>query len=65
MWSCDHTVMVPLPYPNRKQLSSVAHRMTLSREARKRQGQGALVPRNYSPLTPIMQRLYSQSDEVI
>ena len=42
-------------------MTSVAQRMNASREARKRQGG---MTRTYSPLTPIIQRLYSKSDEV-
>ena len=41
-------------------MSSVHQRMTLRREARKKQG--GLIPRNFSPLTPVFQRF--KSDEV-
>jgi len=44
----------------REQMSSVHMRMTLRREARKKQG--GLLPRNFSPLTPVFQRF--KSDEV-
>ncbi len=42
----------------REQMSSVQMRMTLRREARKKQG--GLIPRNYSPLTPVLQRFKSE-----
>lgn len=44
-------------------MSTVAQRMTLNREHRKHHG--GLIPRNYSPLTPIIQRYNSsKGDEV-
>ena len=43
-------------------MTSVAQRMNASREARKRQGGRA--PRTFSPLTPVIQRMYSNPDEV-
>ena len=45
-------------------MTSVTQRMTASREARKHRG-GGHVTRTFSPLTPIIQRLYSgKTDEV-
>ncbi len=49
---------------DRKQLSSVAQRMTMNREHRKHQGGGLIPPRNYSPLTPIIQRYSSKEEDV-
>ena len=44
-------------------MTSVTQRMTASREARKHRG--GHVQRTFSPLTPIIQRLYSgKTDEV-
>lgn len=44
----------------KKQLMSVAQRMNQNREHRKHHG--GLVPRNYSPLTPIMQKYKQEED---
>ncbi|XP_064400778.1 histone-lysine N-methyltransferase SETD1B-like isoform X2 [Halichondria panicea] len=43
-----------------KQMTSVAQRMNANGEARKR---GGGITRTFSPLTPIIQHLYSKSDE--
>ncbi len=43
-------------------MTSVAQRMNANGEARKRGGGG--MTRTFSPLTPIIQRLYSKPDEV-
>lgn len=54
-----------LAHTLRKTMTSVAQRMNASREARKRQGGHAPhVPRTFSPLTPVIQRMYSNPDEV-
>ena len=47
----------------RKRVTSVTQRMTASREARKHRG--GHVQRTFSPLTPIIQRLYSAKAEEV